>query len=102
MRWWMRTTLTNVFQLRKVLGERASGQSYIETVPRVGYRFVAPATKLGPAEISRGRTGAGQAVEPLPRQEIRFCVTGDSVRLAWATFEHARAAMLRKANGTSS
>ena len=31
----------NVSVLRKVLGEKATGQRYIETVPRVGYRFVA-------------------------------------------------------------
>src|SRR6266404_8846462 len=29
----------NISLLRKVLGECADGQSYIETVPRVGYRF---------------------------------------------------------------
>ena len=32
----------NVSVLRKALGERATGQQYIETVPRVGYRFAAP------------------------------------------------------------
>jgi adenylate cyclase len=32
----------NVSVLRKALGNRATGQQYIETVPRVGYRFVAP------------------------------------------------------------
>jgi TolB-like protein/Flp pilus assembly protein TadD len=32
----------NVSVLRKALGDRATGQRYIETVPRVGYRFVAP------------------------------------------------------------
>src|SRR5262245_39540486 len=32
----------NVSMLRKALGEKATGQSYIETVPRLGYRFVAP------------------------------------------------------------
>src|SRR4249920_803910 len=31
----------NVSVLRKALGERATGQQYIETVPRVGYRFIA-------------------------------------------------------------
>ena len=29
----------NVSVLRKALGEKATGQQYIETVPRVGYRF---------------------------------------------------------------
>ena len=32
----------NISVLRKALGEKATGQQYIETVPRVGYRFVAP------------------------------------------------------------
>lgn len=32
----------NISSLRKALGERATGESYIETVPRVGYRFVTP------------------------------------------------------------
>lgn len=31
----------NMSVLRKALGEQATGQHYIETVPRVGYRFVA-------------------------------------------------------------
>jgi len=75
----------NVSLLRKTLGERATGQSYIETVPRVGYRFVAPVTKLGLPVISQIGTQAGQPPGPLPRQEIRFCVTSDGVRLAWAS-----------------
>src|ERR1700675_2428240 len=36
----------NVSVLRKALGESATGQAFIETVPRVGYRFVAPVTEL--------------------------------------------------------
>ena len=31
----------NVSVIRKALGEKATGQQYIETVPRAGYRFVA-------------------------------------------------------------
>ena len=31
----------NISVLRKALGEKATGQQYIETVPRLGYRFVA-------------------------------------------------------------
>ncbi len=36
----------NVFALRKALGENHYGQSYIETVPRRGYRFVARVTEV--------------------------------------------------------
>src|SRR6478735_14409 len=39
----------NVSLLRKALGESATGQSYIETVPRVGYRFVAGVTSTAEA-----------------------------------------------------
>jgi DNA-binding winged helix-turn-helix (wHTH) protein/TolB-like protein/Tfp pilus assembly protein PilF len=35
----------NVSLLRKALGERADGPQFIETVPRRGYRFVAPVTR---------------------------------------------------------
>ncbi len=43
----------NVSVLRKALGEKATGQQYIETVPRVGYRFVAAVevTELVPRDI---------------------------------------------------
>ena len=36
----------NVSALRKALGETPGGQQYIETVPKRGYRFVAPVTEL--------------------------------------------------------
>jgi eukaryotic-like serine/threonine-protein kinase len=35
----------NISALRKVLGETPGGQRYIETVPKRGYRFVAPVTE---------------------------------------------------------
>jgi len=69
----------NVSVLRKALGERATGQQYIETVPRVGYRFVAPVegaiAQAGPPAPSAAKV----------RQEIRYCTTSDGVRLAYAT-----------------
>lgn len=68
----------NVSVLRKALGEKATGQQYIETVPRVGYRFAAP---VGAAVPQIG-TSAGTAKA---RQEIRYCTTSDGVRLAYAT-----------------
>jgi adenylate cyclase len=36
----------NVSTLRKALGEDANGHSYIDTVPRLGYRFVAQVTQI--------------------------------------------------------
>jgi pimeloyl-ACP methyl ester carboxylesterase/DNA-binding winged helix-turn-helix (wHTH) protein len=72
----------NVSVLRKALGERATGQQYIETVPRVGYRFAAPVEVTSPALRSVGLSRSGRAN---PRQEIRYCTTSDGVRLAYAT-----------------
>lgn len=69
----------NVSVLRKALGEKATGQQYIETVPRVGYRFAAPVDAAVP------RAGASAAATATARQEIRYCTTTDGVRLAYAT-----------------
>jgi DNA-binding winged helix-turn-helix (wHTH) protein/alpha-beta hydrolase superfamily lysophospholipase len=68
----------NVSVLRKALGEKATGQQYIETVPRVGYRFAAPIE----AVIPRAHAFAS-ATSANPRQEIRYCTTRDGVRIAY-------------------
>jgi DNA-binding winged helix-turn-helix (wHTH) protein/pimeloyl-ACP methyl ester carboxylesterase len=68
----------NVSVLRKALGERATGQQYIETVPRVGYRFAAPVESL----TAPTRSSSPPAT-PKSRQEIRYCTTGDDVRIAY-------------------
>jgi pimeloyl-ACP methyl ester carboxylesterase/DNA-binding winged helix-turn-helix (wHTH) protein len=71
----------NVSVLRKALGERATGQQYIETVPRVGYRFAAPVeTVAAPARPPVWSSPAAKA-----RQDIRYCTSSDGVRLAYAT-----------------
>src|SRR5687767_1472820 len=41
----------NVSLLRKALGENASGPQFIETVPRRGYRFVAPVSRVNAASL---------------------------------------------------
>src|SRR5215470_4571429 len=69
----------NVSILRKALGEKATGQSYIETVPRLGYRFAAP------VERAEARDGSAVAAALKPRQEIRYCTSSDGVRLAYAS-----------------
>ena len=69
----------NVSVLRKALGEKATGQHYIETVPRVGYRFAAA---VEPAEP---RAQAAVTSAEKTRQEIRFCATSDGARLAYAS-----------------
>jgi DNA-binding winged helix-turn-helix (wHTH) protein/pimeloyl-ACP methyl ester carboxylesterase len=72
----------NISTLRKVLGEKPSGLEFIQTVPRVGYRFVAPVTEF-PAKAVAPVVPESEAGSP-NRQEIRFCVTADKVRLAYA------------------
>ena len=42
----------NVATIRKVLGSQADGQPFVETVSRRGYRFVAPARKLGRLQLA--------------------------------------------------
>jgi pimeloyl-ACP methyl ester carboxylesterase/DNA-binding winged helix-turn-helix (wHTH) protein len=69
----------NVSVLRKALGEKATGQQYIETVPRVGYRFAAPVEAALPQPVSFAASVAKA------RQEIRYCTTSDGVRLAYAS-----------------
>lgn len=68
----------NISQLRKAMGEGATGQHYLETMPKRGYRFAAKVrevTEEWPATPNR------LAV----RQEIRFCTARDGVRIAYAT-----------------
>jgi DNA-binding winged helix-turn-helix (wHTH) protein/pimeloyl-ACP methyl ester carboxylesterase len=72
----------NVSVLRKALEDRATGQQYIETVPRVGYRFAAPVEIIvDPAQ----RSASSPSPAAQPRQEIRYCTTNDGVRLAYGT-----------------
>jgi len=72
----------NISTLRRALGEEPTGQHFIETVPRVGYRFV--------AQVSGSTTAiAASSVVPEPsrtlRQEIRFCTAIDGARIAYST-----------------
>jgi len=74
----------NISALRRALGEKATGQQYIETVPRVGYRFVAAVT------TSAGHATPLEAAPPARaerslRQEIRFATASDGVRIAYST-----------------
>lgn len=69
----------NISVLRKRLGEHATGQSFIETVPRIGYRFAAAVEEVNETALPAARN------DGLKRQEIRYCMTSDGVRLAYAT-----------------
>jgi len=73
----------NVSVLRRVLGGLPTGESFIETVPRVGYRFVAAATRA-PAIGAETPIQSGTSGRAL-RQDIRFCMSGDGTRIAYST-----------------
>jgi pimeloyl-ACP methyl ester carboxylesterase/DNA-binding winged helix-turn-helix (wHTH) protein len=75
----------NVSLLRKALGEHATGQAYIETVPRVGYRFVAKVTELTSPSVPAVPVTSSHPASSVPRQTIQFCVAPDGVRLAYAS-----------------
>jgi eukaryotic-like serine/threonine-protein kinase len=67
----------NIWTIRKVLGD-ADGSDYIETVPRVGYRFVAavraePAAEISPAPPS----AAGPEASPLPVRTFGAIAAGE-------------------------
>jgi DNA-binding winged helix-turn-helix (wHTH) protein/pimeloyl-ACP methyl ester carboxylesterase len=76
----------NVSVLRRALGEQPDGPRFIETVPRVGYRFVAQVTQPGFASTSGSRLpDAPTASAKTERQEIRFCTARDGTRIAYST-----------------
>jgi len=51
----------NISAVRKALGEKAAGRQYIETVPRVGYRFIARISEAAAEDVPDS---------PLPTQDI--------------------------------
>ena len=51
----------NVSTLRKALGDTADHQQYIETVPKLGYRFIAPVRELGNGDRLETIPSAGPA-----------------------------------------
>jgi DNA-binding winged helix-turn-helix (wHTH) protein/pimeloyl-ACP methyl ester carboxylesterase len=76
----------NISVLRHALGEHAGGPRFIETVPRVGYRFVADVRRLRPPATSPpSPPQVPVASARTLRQEIRFCTSGDGTRIAYST-----------------
>ncbi|HXE76039.1 MAG TPA: tetratricopeptide repeat protein [Candidatus Xenobia bacterium] len=65
----------NIFLLRKALGEGSEGQTYIETIPKRGYRFVAPVRSTGAESVHilvHERTRAQLVVEEDEAAEKRL------------------------------
>jgi DNA-binding winged helix-turn-helix (wHTH) protein len=79
----------NVSILRKALGEDANGQSYIETGPRVGYRFVAKVRQVALPQSAQTTNGG---VAPEPEQAKSVVLTDVNLRRGswWATLRSRR------------
>jgi TolB-like protein/Flp pilus assembly protein TadD len=62
----------NISLLRKALGECPAGKEcYIETVPRVGYRFAAQVEQLGPVAVPQTANGNGNGASHHAEAETR-------------------------------
>ena len=57
----------NIWTLRKALGDGNGAGTYIETIPKVGYRFVAPVIEL--PFLENGRGVHGPAEKPTVKEE---------------------------------
>ena len=57
----------NISALRKVLGETAAGQPYIDTVPKKGYRFVVTVTEVWEETANEARSPEERIREPGPQ-----------------------------------
>src|SRR5216684_2016679 len=64
----------HISNLRQLLGDGLNEITYIETIPRRGYRFVAPVNELEPVPA---QTGNPRFVETLPRRGYRFIATAN-------------------------
>lgn len=84
------TLSSRINAARRAVGDTGKNQSVVKTVPRRGFRFVAP-------------LHAGDGPEPADvrapdiSQDIRFCTTADGVRLAYS-FAGAGPPLLKAAN----
>jgi TolB-like protein/DNA-binding winged helix-turn-helix (wHTH) protein len=64
-------------QIRAVLGDDAGAPSYIETIPRIGYRFVAPVSMAPPDPT-------GAVSSPVPPDEDRQPASGRAAEIGVA------------------
>jgi TolB-like protein/DNA-binding winged helix-turn-helix (wHTH) protein len=62
-----------VRKLREALGDSAEHPTFIETLPRQGYRFIAPVERSGPADVTP--PGARSALRrPRPRAQLLWAI----------------------------
>jgi pimeloyl-ACP methyl ester carboxylesterase len=71
------TLSSRISAARTAVGDTGRDQTVIRTIPRRGFRFVAPVTVDGTPDTPAAETPEG-------RQTIRYCTTGDGVQLAYS------------------
>jgi len=71
-------------KLREALGDSAENPRYIETLPRLGYRFIAPVSSGGPeaTDESTKAVESAKAVEPAPQPASAQAVSYPRYRFA--------------------
>jgi DNA-binding winged helix-turn-helix (wHTH) protein len=77
----------NITMLRRALGERTGGQHYIETVRKLGYRFVAEVVEVD-GESALKTLGHKQDTTPLVARERRLDSSQNYSSLAVLPFEN--------------
>lgn len=84
------TLAKNVFTLRKTLGDDQNGTQFVETVPKVGYRFVAIVRKVAP-EVDSGEASEPTAESPASRSHLwRIAGAALAVALVLAGIYYSR------------
>jgi DNA-binding winged helix-turn-helix (wHTH) protein len=62
----------HILEIRKVLGDRATQPTFIESVPRRGYRYVAPVKDIHPAVTSGSSSRTGSVMVGRARARVRL------------------------------
>jgi pimeloyl-ACP methyl ester carboxylesterase/DNA-binding winged helix-turn-helix (wHTH) protein len=84
------TLSSRINAARRAVGDSGKDQAVIKTMPRRGFRFVAP--------MEQGETQTDSEAQPSTvGQNIRFCTTSDGVQLAYS-FAGAGPTLLKVAN----
>ncbi len=80
-----------IAQIRAALGDDPESPRFIQTVPRRGYRFLAPVESIRPAVQAGAAEGAALPVPPAPRPVRRWvvpCLVGSALILSSAVLAH--------------
>ena len=78
----------HIFALRRVLGDTPEGESYIETVPKHGYRFVAPVIRANGADGGIVSLAGASAGDPQQNKTVELKVSDESHGHSDETSEH--------------